>query len=63
MKYYNFSAQIERDTETGLYVGIVPNLPGAFTQASSLDQLQENLEEVIELCLDNITEIEILSLI
>lgn len=63
MKYYNFSAQIERDTETGLYVGIVPDLPGAFTQASSLDQLQENLEEVIELCLDNITEIEILSLI
>jgi predicted RNase H-like HicB family nuclease len=62
MKYYNFSAQIERDTETGLYVGIVPNLPGAFTQASSLDQLQKNLKEVIELCLENMTEEEISSL-
>lgn len=38
MRNYQFTAQIERDPETGLYVGIIPNLPGAHTQASSLDE-------------------------
>lgn len=42
---------IERDTETGLYVAIVPSIPGAHTQAASLDELQKNLKEVVELCL------------
>jgi len=43
---------IERDTETGLYVGIVPGIPGAHTQAETLDELQKNLKEVVELCLE-----------
>ncbi len=47
-----FTACIEYDSETNLYVGIVPGLPGAHTQAASLDELQENLKEVIELCLE-----------
>lgn len=47
-----FTAYVERDPETGLYVGIVPGIPGAHTQGSSLDELQENLKEVIELCLE-----------
>ena len=51
MRNYQFTAQIERDPETGLYVGIIPNLPGAHTQASSLDELYQNLREVTELCL------------
>ena len=51
MKTYQFTAQIEKDKETGLYVGIVPNLPGAHTQAATLDELHANLKEVIELCL------------
>ena len=59
MKHYNFYAQIERDSDTGLYVGIVPNLPGAYTQASSLEQLHLNLKEVVELCLENMTDNEI----
>ena len=42
---------IERDPETGLYVGIVPGIPGAHTQAETLDELQKNLKEVVELCL------------
>ena len=45
-------AYIERDTETGLYVAIVPGIPGAHTQAESLDELQKNLKEVLELCLE-----------
>jgi hypothetical protein len=40
--HYSFTAQIEKDKETGLYVGMVPNLPGAYTQATSLDELQGN---------------------
>tara|TARA_Y100001972_G_C7616563_1_gene309211 strand:- start:739 stop:966 length:228 start_codon:yes stop_codon:yes gene_type:complete len=62
MKNYQFTAQIERDKETGLYIGIVPNLPGAHTQGASLDELQENLKEVIELCLEELTPEELTNL-
>jgi predicted RNase H-like HicB family nuclease len=47
-----FTAYVELDTETGLYVGIVPGVPGAHTQAATLDELQRNLKEVLELCLE-----------
>lgn len=47
-----FSAYVEWDPETKLYVGFVPGLVGAHTQASSLDELQKNLKEVVELCLE-----------
>ena len=46
------TAYIEKDVETGLYVAIVPGIPGAHTQAETLDELQENLTEVLELCLE-----------
>jgi predicted RNase H-like HicB family nuclease len=46
------TAYIEKDPETGLYVAIVPGIPGAHTQAETLDELQENLKEVLELCLE-----------
>jgi predicted RNase H-like HicB family nuclease len=47
-----FTAYVEWDPETKLYVGIVPGIPGAHTQATTLDELQKNLKEVIELCLE-----------
>lgn len=56
---YQFTAQIEKDKETGLYVGTVPNLPGAHTQGATLDELQSNLKEVIELCLEELEADEI----
>ncbi len=59
MKNYQFTAQIEKDRETGLYIGIVPNLPGAHTQGATLDELQQNLKEVIELCLEELSEEEL----
>lgn len=46
-----FTAYVEFDTETNLYVGIVPGIPGAHTQGATLDELQRNLIEVLELCL------------
>jgi predicted RNase H-like HicB family nuclease len=47
-----FSAYVEWDPETRLYVGIVPGIPGAHTQGASLDELHANLKEVLELCLE-----------
>lgn len=55
---YTFTAHIEKDKESGLYYGYVPTLPGAHTQAGSLDELQKNLEEVVSLCLEEMTEEE-----
>lgn len=45
----SYTAVVERDEETGLYVGYVPGFPGAHSQAESLDELNANLREVIEL--------------
>jgi predicted RNase H-like HicB family nuclease len=47
-----FTAYVEWDPETNLYVGIVPGIAGAHTQAGSLDELKNNLKEVLELCLE-----------
>ena len=49
-----FSAYVEWDAETNLYVGFIPGIPGAHTQASSLDELRSNLKEVLELCLEEL---------
>ncbi len=46
-----FTAYVTWDPETKLYVGIVPGITGAHTQAASLDELHHNLQEVLELCL------------
>ena len=55
IKMYKIMAYIERDPETGLYVGTVPEISGAHTQAETLDELQKNLKEVVELCLEEMT--------
>jgi predicted RNase H-like HicB family nuclease len=47
-----FTAYVELDPESGLYIGVVPGVPGAHTQAATLDELQSNLKEVLELCLE-----------
>ena len=46
------TAYIEFDPETDLYVGTIPGLPGAHSQGATLDELQRNLQEVLELCLE-----------
>jgi predicted RNase H-like HicB family nuclease len=51
-----FTAYIEYDPETASYVGIVPGLPGAHTVSDTLDELQANLKEVLELCLEEYGE-------
>jgi predicted RNase H-like HicB family nuclease len=47
-----FTAIIERDRDTGLYVGYIPNFPGAHSQGETLDELRENLSEVLEMLLE-----------
>jgi predicted RNase H-like HicB family nuclease len=53
---YTFTAHIEKDSETGLYIGYVPSLPGAHSQGETLDELHKNLEEVVALCLEELAE-------
>jgi len=48
-----FTAVVERDQDTGLFVGYVPGFPGAHSQAESLDKLQANLHEVIAMLLED----------
>ena len=48
-----FTAVIERCSDTQLYVGYVPGLPGAHSQAKSLDELNKNLREVISMLLED----------
>ena len=48
-----FTAIVEKDPDTGFYVGYVPGFPGAHSQAESLDELNKNLQEVIEMLLED----------
>ncbi|MGD0465026.1 MAG: type II toxin-antitoxin system HicB family antitoxin [Tepidisphaeraceae bacterium] len=48
-----FTAVIERDADTGLLVGYVPGFAGAHSQGASLDELNRNLREVIEMLLED----------
>lgn len=48
-----FTAVVEKCPDTGLYVGYVPGLPGAHTQADTLDELNDNLREVLEMLLED----------
>jgi predicted RNase H-like HicB family nuclease len=49
----SFTAVVERDPDTGLYVGYVPGFPGAHSQGATLDELQSNLHEVIEMLMED----------
>ena len=46
-----YTVIVEQCPDTELYVGYVPGFPGAHSQAESLDELKQNLQEVIEMLL------------
>ena len=48
-----YTAVIERCPETSLYVGYIPGFPGAHSQAETLDELNRNLKEVVEMLLED----------
>ncbi len=51
MKIY--TAVVELDPTTGLYVGYVPGFSGAHSQGETLDELRLNLQEVVEMLLED----------
>lgn len=58
MKVFNLIAHIEKDAESGMYMGFFPSVPGAHTQAKTLDDLNIRMKEVLELCLETMSEQE-----
>jgi predicted RNase H-like HicB family nuclease len=48
-----FTAVIERCPDTSQFVGYVPGFPGAHSQGSTLDELQQNLREVLAMLLED----------
>ena len=55
----SFTAVIQKDKESGLYVGIIPSVTGAHSMAETLDELQIKLQEVLELCLGEMDDEDI----
>jgi predicted RNase H-like HicB family nuclease len=53
MNHHSFTAVVEKCVETGLFVGYIPGFPGAHSQGESLDELNENLKEVVEMLLED----------
>lgn len=49
----SFTAIVERDADTGFYVGYVPGFPGAHSQGETQEELQANLREVLEMLLED----------
>ena len=52
-----FYVLIEQD-EDGVFVGEVPQLRGCYTQDRTMDELLLNIREVIELCLEELPELQ-----
>ncbi len=48
-----YTAVIERDSDTRLCIGYIPGFPGAHSQGETLEELNANLREVIEMLLED----------
>ena len=48
---YNFTVLIEQD-ESGSYVASVPSLRSCYTQADTIPELLERIQDAIRLCLE-----------
>ena len=58
----NYTAYIERDIESGMYIGSVPGITGARTFAETIDELLVKLKEVVSLCLESMDKEDIESI-
>lgn len=47
-----YTAYIEYDPDTACYVGTIPGIAGAHSQGKTLDELQKNLREVVQLVVE-----------
>ncbi|MBZ0274433.1 type II toxin-antitoxin system HicB family antitoxin [bacterium] len=57
-QHQKFVAIVRRDDESGKFVAEIPALPGALTEARTLEELRENLREVVALYLDDLDKFE-----
>ncbi|MDQ3118516.1 MAG: type II toxin-antitoxin system HicB family antitoxin [Verrucomicrobiota bacterium] len=48
-----FTAVVERDPETNLFVGYIPGFTGAHSQGATRQELEQNLREVISMLLED----------
>ena len=49
----SFTAVVEKCAETSFYVGFIPGFPGAHSQGATLDELNENLREVVQILVED----------
>lgn len=49
----SYTAIVERCKDTGFYVAFIPGFKGAHTQAETLDELHQNLQEVVAMLLED----------
>jgi predicted RNase H-like HicB family nuclease len=48
-----YTAVVEKCHDTGYFVGYVPGFAGAHSQGETLDELERNMREVIEMLLED----------
>lgn len=53
---FQFKVLIEQD-EDGIYVASVPELPGCYTQAKTLEEVRKRIKQVIQLVLKSDREV------
>jgi len=49
----SYTAIIEKCPDTGLFIGYIPGFSGAHSQGETLEELNLNLREVIEMLLED----------
>ncbi len=54
-----FTVIIERDPESNWLVGSVAELPGCYTQAPTMAELESNVQEAIQVYLETVGEQEV----
>lgn len=55
---YEFTLVIERDPESGWLIGSVSELPGCYTQALTMAELEPNIREAVAVYLATVAEDE-----
>ena len=55
MKNRYFTVYIERD-EDGVFVGSIPTIPSCYAQGKTQEAMMKNLQEVLRLCLRNVSK-------
>jgi predicted RNase H-like HicB family nuclease len=55
---YQFTVVVERDPESNWLVGEVTELPGCYTQARDMVELEMNIREAIQVYLETVQDVQ-----